>query len=471
MQIPENPSQETIREKIIEYLTQNPIDRSIPDCYKKASDKFGVSTEKIRRIYRTLRERGLVEADQVIPNSSPERSFKEDVRTGQAEFTTITSKRVKTLKDLIELCEVDEKEWEVTSWEATKWEVGRKDKTVNWQIKKGVVKHGDVFDSGKIFVEPLYRVKAKLSRRKLSKDLGLQKEALLAEIKAYTASSDLFETLNKYSSEIGLSTPDEEKTYLLELSLPDPHFGKLAWREETDEDYDIKIAEQRFKTAIRKLLARVNLKTIKKILFPLGNDLLNIDNRQNTTVNGTPQDTDVRFMKIIKIVRRVLVEIITELSIIAPVDVVIVPGNHDSTSMFMMGEILDAFFHGNERVKIENAPKGRKYYKFGLNGIQLTHGNEEKHDSLGLIFATEQPKLWADTKFRFCQLGHFHKNKKTQYVSVDEHQGFLVQIIPSLSGTDYWHKSKGYNSLKQAKAFLFDEKEGPVGEFTTTVLN
>jgi len=460
MRITNNPTKEQLREMIVSYLIKNPIDRSQDACYRKAADKFGVSPEKIRRIYRTLRENGLIPGDLVNTKSgkrTSDKHFKENVKSGQADVTVVTHKRIKTLEDLLEVCEVDGKEWEVISWECNKWEVGRKDKSVEWHIKNGQTKRGDVSDSGKIFVEPLFQVKAKLARRKVSTDLRKQKEVILKEIQAYSPS--ITPLPKEYS------TTDN----LLEICIPDPHFGKLAWREETDEDYDLKIAERRVKEAVRSLLGRVNLNMVQKILFPLGNDLINIDNRNNTTTAGTPQDSDVRYMKIIKTVRRILVEVIDELSAIAPVDVVIVPGNHDLTSSLMMGEILDAFYYNNQRVNIDNAPKLRKYYQFGLNSIQLTHGNEEKHESLGLIFATEQPKLWAATKFRFSQLGHLHKNKKLNYLSVDEHQGFQVQVLPSLSGTDFWHKSKGYNSLKQAKAMLFNPNEGLIGEFTTTL--
>jgi len=54
-------------------------------------------------------------------------------------------------------------------------------------------------------------------------------------------------------------------------------------------------------------------------------------------------------------------------------------------------------------------------------------------------------------------------------LSVDEHQGFQVQILPSLSATDSWHASRGYNSKKQNKAFLFDPSEGLVAEYTYTI--
>lgn len=446
-----------LRKQIVNHLLENPIERNTPGCYADVAKKFKVNPEYIRRIYRTLRENGQVDDPVIGDNGRPlGESFKENFRTGQADLTAVVPARVKTLKQLMEACEVDEKEWEVISWECNKWEVGRKAKSVDWSANNGVAS-GKIKDTGKIHVEPLWQVKAKLARRKIATDLGKQKEALLAELK-------------KYAPKVAYKQKKGSKDgNLLEIAIFDPHFGKLAWREETDEDYDLKIAEKRVKEAVRELLGRFDLSKVERILLPVGNDLINIDNRHNTTFAGTPQDSDCRYMKIIKAVKRILIEMIDELSAIAPVDVIVVPGNHDTTSTFMMGEILDSFYHKNQRVTIDNAPKQRKYYQYGLNSIQFTHGDQEKHESLGLIFATEQPHLWAATKYRFAQLGHFHKNKKINYVSVDEHQGFQVQILPSLSGTDFWHKSKGYASLKQAKALLFNKEQGLIGEATVNV--
>lgn len=453
---------DNLRKKIVNYLIKNPIERGKTNCYSDIAKKFEVGSEQIRRIYRTLREKGLISDDPVDAKTGKRtslREFKENVKTGNADVTVVTHKRIKTLKQLLEVCEVDGKEWEVVTYEVNKWEVGRKDKKLDWNVSDGIVTYGISKDTGKIFVEPLFQVKAKLSRRKVSTDLVKQKEAIMRELKRASP------VVKSLATKLFNGTSGS----LLEICIFDPHFGKLAWREETDEDYDLKIAEKRVKDSVRDLLSRVNLESVKKILMPIGNDLINIDNRQNTTFAGTPQDSDCRYMKIIKIVKRILIELIEELSEIAPVDVIIVPGNHDTTSSFMMGEILESYFHNNRRVDIDNTPKMRKYYQYGQNSFQLTHGNEEKHESLGLIFATEKPQIWASSKFRFAQLGHFHKNKKTNHVSVDEHQGFQVQIMPSLSGTDFWHKLKGYNTLKQAKALLFDADKGLIGEFTTTV--
>lgn len=432
-----------LRKQIVNHLLENPIERNTPGCYADVAKIFDVNPEYVRRIYRTLRENGHIE-DVVLPKLAPtvgKREFTEDVKKGEGSLTAVSKREITSLDELIKYCKIDTNEWNIDRWLCNKWEVGAKD------------------SSNKIVVTPLFQVKAWLSRRKVETDLPKQKEALLKELKRYAP---------KVTKKAYKSKANGDGT-LLEICIFDPHFGKLAWREETDEDYDLKIAETRVKESVRELLGRMNLDNVERILLPVGNDLINIDNRHNTTFAGTPQDSDCRYMKIIKAVKRILIEMIDELSAIAPVDVIVVPGNHDTTSTFMMGEILEAFYHKNDLVTIDNRPKQRKYYEYGANAIQFTHGDQEKHSELLGIFATEEPQLWGRTKFRFAQLGHFHKNKKMNYVSVDEHHGFQVQILPSLSGTDFWHKSKGYNSLKQAKAMLFHKKEGLIGEATVTV--
>lgn len=291
--------------------------------------------------------------------------------------------------------------------------------------------------------------------RKVEKEPVKQKEILLEELKGE------FPTV-KFSHK----KDDPKNKYAYEISIPDAHFGKLAWAEEVGEDYDIKIAEARYYEAVEDLLSYVDTSKLEKIILPIGNDMLNVDSRRNETYAGTTQDSDSRYYKMIRVLKNVLITTINSLSQIAPVDVIVVSGNHDTESMFMIGEILDAYYHNNDNVCVDNSPKQRKYYRYGSNGFQYTHGNEEKHESLGLIFATEEKELWAATEFRFAKLGHFHKSKKINYVSVDEHQGFQVQILPSLSATDAWHASKGYMSKKAAKGFLYDKKRGQVGEFT-----
>ncbi len=63
--------------------------------------------------------------------------------------------------------------------------------------------------------------------------------------------------------------------------------------------------------------------------------MINIDSPANTTTGGTPQSVDNRFPKIITVVKNLLIKTIDELSLIAPVDILVIPGNHDRDTMFM----------------------------------------------------------------------------------------------------------------------------------------
>lgn len=463
-------------EDIRKFIEENP--KYLTGNYQELADHFNITIERARHQSRKVRKKlnvGSAHPEFISKHLQKDKqkeiernatSFKENFDTGEASLSLTSPIRIKTKDDLIKVCQIDLTEYEITGIDYTAWEGYRKGKEADIKWNNGVM-DGYVKDSGKLITETLYRVNVKLKRRKLDTDLQKQKELILEEIKAGVTPSYKLSELIEFYKEIDIFLGEDK--YLLEIALPDVHFGKLSHHDETGEDYDLKIAEQRFKSAIIKLLAEVKHKRIERILFPIGNDLINVDNKNNTTTAGTPQDTDSRFYKIIKTVRRVLVEVINDLSLIAPVDVVIVPGNHDETMSFLMGEILDAFYYGNDRVNIDCRPTLRKYYQYGTVGIQLTHGDQEKHHDLGQIFATERAKLWADTYYRYCQLGHFHKAKKIEYVSVDEYQGFQVQVLPSLSGRDNWHNKKGYMSMKAAKAFLFHETEGCRGEFTVTI--
>jgi hypothetical protein len=274
--------------------------------------------------------------------------------------------------------------------------------------------------------------------------------------------------INAYSKPI----VSEHRRYLLELSLADLHVGKLAHEDEVGENYDTKIAIYRYNTSILKLLNHVRhyKNEIEEIILPIGNDLLQIDKMEGTTTAGTKVDTDSRWQKMFINAKNLIIENINELMKIAPVKVLIVPGNHDYQSSFYMGSLLEAYYWNTDSVYIDNSPTQRKYHNYGINLIGFTHGNEEKHQDLGLIMATEKPELWAKAKCREIHLGHFHSRKTTKYVDIMEYQGFKIKILPSLSSQDRWHNSKGYFSMKSAVAFLYDKENGCIAEFSHNIM-
>lgn len=450
---------------IREYIKRTPLSQvdtkqKRSAYYRHLAKKYGISWQTAVGIYITTKGKptnpsrtkvAAQKASKPSPTvkSSESRVERQDevvhnITEGIKEYTRTVDRKI-TLPEAITLFEVDESNWEVTKFECKVWDFSIKDK------------------DGNVETSPQYSAGLIVKQRQPDKDLNYQKQIILDEIKAFNATS----------SYPNVVFPDRQLDHnldtLLEISIPDLHIGKHSWGQETGEDYDIKIAVERYNTAIDELISRVNTTRVERILLPIGNDMINIDNKTGTTTSGTPQSVDSRFGKMFRTAKELIIDTVGKLTSIAPVDIVVVAGNHDNLTMFTLGEVLEAFFHENPLVRVNNSPKQRKYYQYGQNGILFSHGNEEKHPELGLIFATEEPDLWARTRYREVQLGHFHKTKRTNYVSVDEHQGFKIRIIPSLSGTDAWHYSKGYNSLKAAQAFLYHRDKGLLAEYTYNV--
>ena len=428
----------SINDRIKEELKkENPFETKA-QWYRSIAEKFNAHPERVRKHHRNMGESQPTE---------PRAAFKGEVvaQKDTLSFTKKSEFRPKTEDDIYFEFDVDRNLWEIEKWNVKTWDAWIKNKDQEIETKE------------------VYSISATFKKIKAVANIELQKQNLIEELSKTSPDFSVVETWDAFRNEMQKpSVPDN----LFLISLFDVHFGKLAHSEETGEDYDIKIAEQRFKAAIDDLVSRVNMDSVERILFPIGNDMFNVDNANRTTTAGTPQDTDTRYFKMLKSVNRIIIETVNKLLTFAPVDIIVVPGNHDEYTCLTQGLVLEAYYNNTHLVNVYNSPKLRKYYQYGSVGIQLTHGDKENHQTLGLIFATEEPALWAATKYRFCMLGHFHKNKKLNFVSVDEHQGFQVQVLPSLSGTDKWHFGKGYMSQKQAKAFLYNKEKGLVGEFT-----
>jgi hypothetical protein len=243
----------------------------------------------------------------------------------------------------------------------------------------------------------------------------------------------------------------------------DLHIGKLAWAEESGENYDAKIALDRFRVALDDLINKAVSYNPSYIVFPIGNDLYNSDKSTPfpQTTKGTPQTDDVRWQKMFRMGIRLITEACLKLSKIAPVKVITVFSNHDHERVFYLGETIDAVFNGHPNIEVDNSPKVRKYFKWGNVLLGFSHGHNDKPQNLPGIMAQEQPKLWGDTFYREWLLGHLHHRKSYMTQSSSDYNGVKVSYLSSLSAPDAWHFEKGFiGSIKGAEGFIYSKKEG-----------
>jgi len=354
-----------------------------------------------------------------------------------SEITTVTHKRVKSLQDLIDVCEINTNIWEVERWVCNKWEMRSKE------------------DSG---AEELFQVKAWLKKNKPLIELNDIKEEIKNELKKYSPKVPKI----KYKS--------DKDSKMLQINLMDVHFGKHTWGKETGDDYDIKIAEEMLLIAVERLIEQAKPYPIDSVLLIIGNDFFNVDNQLNTTTRGTFQSEDTRWKKTFKLGRLLWVSVINRLIELGKVYVEIVVGNHDETRTFYLGDALECYFHNNPNVVIDNSPSIRKYFTYGKCLIGLTHGKDEKIKELPLIMAQEKPDLWGNSKYREWHLGDKHHKKEIWTMGTEDNMGVVIRLMRSLSSTDEWHYKKGYiGNIRSAEAFIWDKERGVIAQFFANI--
>jgi len=239
--------------------------------------------------------------------------------------------------------------------------------------------------------------------------------------------------------------PKDEELFAV-LSLPDLHVGMLSWHSETGENYDTKIALDRMRKTAASLLSRLSGLRITEIIFPIGNDVFHADTHTNTTTAGTRVDVDSRWQKAFQAVTESLIKgPISWAAEIAPVRIIIVPGNHDYQRAFYLGEVMRWYYEGRGLpVEVDNSPRLRKYYRRGRVLLGFTHGAWVKVNQLPLIMATEAPQDWAGSVWREWLLGHFHRKREMAWNSTEETGGVRLRVLPSLAVPDAWHYQQGF---------------------------
>ena len=379
-----------------------------------------------------------------IPSVGNRETFRENGNEAEYEWVSGSNypkDHIRTLNQLLAATKINLKEWKVKDVIVNKWDV------TSWKnISPETIQN--------------FQVKARLER-----NLKYIKEKAIGELFQEMTSTYVPPILGVKRREIS----SEDENNLLEISIFDLHIGKLAWGGETFENYDVKIARHRFLTSIEKLIKHAEGFNYNRILFPVGNDFFNSDTILNTTTKGTPQDEDLRWQKTFDVGVRLLVDAINLLKQTGvPVDVVVIPGNHDFERSYYMGKYLEAWFSNDKDVVINNGASPRKYYRYGNVLLGLTHGSEEKESALPLLMATdiESKPLWSETKFHEWHLGHIHRKRIVNYDInksrlLNEDLGVTIRYLSSLTGTEEWHHKKGFvGSIKAADAFIWNHEFG-----------
>ena len=205
----------------------------------------------------------------------------------------------------------------------------------------------------------------------------------------------------------------------------------------------------------------------KKITIPIGSDFFHVDTYTGTTTKGTLQDMSGTPGDIMEGGARLMREVVDLCRAVAPVELVMLEGNHDRLVGSMLFMYLSAVYEDFSDVLAVNCTKPQVFISYGKNLIGFAHGDGIKRvKDLGGLMAMIEPEKWASCPHRTFYTGNYHFEK----VEVDEFFSVVKRQLPSLSGTDRWHSIHGYtNTRKALPLYCHDENGGLFATFYSNV--
>ncbi len=246
-----------------------------------------------------------------------------------------------------------------------------------------------------------------------------------------------------------------DKDLLAVYPMGDPHFGMLAWPEETGNDFNLQIAREHLTEATRRLVALMPAAE-QALLINLG-DMAHADGPNAMTTKGTRVDVDGRYGKMLRVIVDTLVVCINELlTKHKTVRVENVPGNHDDQTTVVMAMCLREHYRNEPRVLIGNGVSAFYWLEFGASLLGMTHGHRVKARELVGVMATDQAPAWGRTVHRMWYTGHVH------HESVKEFPGCIVESFRTLAAKDAWHHASGYRARRGMVADVWHRTRGKI---------
>lgn len=244
---------------------------------------------------------------------------------------------------------------------------------------------------------------------------------------------------------------------LNQFVVTDSHFGMLAWREETGDDYDLRIAEQLLLDWFAAAVAQAP-QAHTAVLAQLG-DLMHHDSLESVTpAHRHVLDADSRLQKVIRVVIRTVRRIIDMLlQKHQHVHIIMASGNHDPASSAWLREMLAAMYENEPRISVDNSPMHYHVYQWGKTALFYHHGDKRTINNVDVTMAGLFRKEYGQSDVSYCHIGHRHSDEgiKTNLMYVERHE--------TLAAKDDYAASGGWLSGRSAKRITYHKEHGEVG--------
>lgn len=256
--------------------------------------------------------------------------------------------------------------------------------------------------------------------------------------------------------------PKNSNALLLnQYTVTDSHFGMLAWGEETRvADYDLKIAE---KLLIDWFSAAIAMSPDAAVaVFAQLGDLMHHDALESVTpTHKHILDADSRLQKIIRVVIRVVRQIISMLLQKHPhVHIIMASANHDPASSAWMRELLHSMYEDEPRITVDNSPDVYYAYDWDNTALFYHHGHRRKLENVDSVFVGKFRELYGRAQYSYGHVGHLHS------AAVKESNLMLIERHRTLAPVDSYAAGGGWLTKRDAKVISYHKQFGEVGRIT-----
>jgi hypothetical protein len=248
-----------------------------------------------------------------------------------------------------------------------------------------------------------------------------------------------------------LATPNDQ---LLEIVVSDLHADQATISGTTVEDH-----LERVRSGVRRILERAAVDGLERIALVFLGDTFNHDGA-GATSNGTPQDSHGPPRSVYRQVRDFIGELAQSCSVVAPVDLYILSGNHDDERAFHAADSLHGLLSGNRRITVHTDTR-RNAIEWGINLIGLWHGDRQKNPDIAMTLMRE-----FDTRGKRVfevHLGHEHTRKE------DEIHGVLLRRFRTPTPPSDWSDRNLYgHNQKSITGILWHRDLGEIATYPVT---
>jgi len=282
----------------------------------------------------------------------------------------------------------------------------------------------------------------------------LKKESQEAALQAFADA--LVDDLPKYQplpTKPLTDTPQALTAYV----IGDAHIGMKVTKERNgDSDWNLEIAERVTVGAIEKLIQSSGGSDVG-LMLDLG-DFGHSDNLHNTTSSGqNHMDMDGDYGDSIAAQTRIYRRSIDlMLKSHNKVILMMVRGNHNSSTSRCMNVMLKPFYENEARVEVLDNVHKFQHITYGNNLLVTHHGDKMKAQRGFEYTARSLSKEWGTCEHKHLLMGHVHHHTAVEI------GGMLCETFQALPAGDAWHSDSGYGAKRTMSAIVYDKEHGEI---------